>query len=99
MVQLQPWQHKPANTRKTYGNGKNMKMTNALSKQLISIIEPAYLTNLEDEFSGFNKVEVKNLLNYLFQTYSHISSMNLIENNCKFESDWDPTEPWQTVMT
>jgi hypothetical protein len=54
---------------------------------------------LEDEFSGFNKVEVKDLLNYLFQTYRHISSMDLIENNRKFESDWDPSEPWQTVMT
>jgi hypothetical protein len=54
---------------------------------------------MEDKFSGFNKVEVKELLNDLFQTYSHISSIDLIENNCKFESDWDPTEPWQTVMT
>jgi hypothetical protein len=74
-------------------------VTKALRKQLISVIEPAYLTHLEDEFSGFNKVEVKDLLNYLFQTYRHISSMDLIENNRKFESDWDPSEPWQTVMT
>jgi hypothetical protein len=25
--------------------------------------------------------------------------MDLIENNHKFKSDWDPTKPWQTVMT
>jgi hypothetical protein len=74
-------------------------VTKVLCKQLISVIEPAYLTHLEDEFSSFNKVEVKELLNYLLHTYEHISSMDLIENNRKFESDWDPSEPWQTVMT
>jgi hypothetical protein len=70
----------------------------ALRKQLISIIEPAYLIHLVDEFSGFNK-EVKELLNYLLQTYGHIRSMDLIETNQKFKSNWDPTESWQTVMT
>jgi hypothetical protein len=50
-------------------------VTKALHKQLISVIEPAYLTHLEDKFSSFNKFEVKELLNYLFQTYGHISSM------------------------
>jgi hypothetical protein len=74
-------------------------VTKALRKQLIGIIELAYISHLEDEFSGFNNVVVKDLLNYLFQTYGHISSMDLIENNCKFESNWDPTKPWQTVMT
>jgi hypothetical protein len=74
-------------------------VTKALRKQLIGVIEPAYLTHFEDEYSGFNKVEVKDLINYLFQTYGHISSMDLIENNRKFESDWDPSETWQTVMT
>jgi hypothetical protein len=38
-------------------------VTKALRKQLISVIEPAYITHLEDEFSGFNNVEVKDLLN------------------------------------
>jgi hypothetical protein len=74
-------------------------VTEALRKQLISAVETAYITHLEDEFSGFNKVEVRDILNYLFQTYGHITSMDLIENNRKLESDWDPTEPWQTVMT
>jgi hypothetical protein len=74
-------------------------VTKALRKQLIGVIEPAYLSHLEDEYSGFNNVAVKDLLNYLFQNYGHISSMDLIENNRKFESDWNPTEPWQTVMT
>jgi hypothetical protein len=74
-------------------------VTKALRKQLISTVETAYITHLEDEFSGFNKVEVKDILSYLFQTYGHITSTDLIENNRKLESDWDPTEPWQTVMT
>jgi hypothetical protein len=74
-------------------------VTKALRKQLISVVETAYITHLEDKFSGFNKVEVKDILNNLFQTYGHITSMDLIENNRKLESDWDPTEPWQTVMT
>jgi hypothetical protein len=74
-------------------------VTKVLRRQLIGVIEPAYLTHLEDEYSRFNKVEVKDLLNYLFQTYGHISSMDLIENNCKFESNWDPSELWQTIMT
>jgi hypothetical protein len=32
-------------------------VTEALCKQLISAIKPAYIANLEDKFSRFNKVE------------------------------------------
>jgi hypothetical protein len=42
-------------------------VTKALRKQLIDSIEPAYLAHLEDPYSGFNKVPVKNILQEMFE--------------------------------
>jgi hypothetical protein len=84
MVQLQQARQHKEDLRKwrEYEN-----ITKALRKQLISAVEKAYTTHLEDEFSGFNKVEVKDILSYLSQTYGHITSTDLIENNRKLESN------------
>jgi hypothetical protein len=73
-------------------------VTKALRKQLINAIEPAYIAHLDDLFSGFNKVPVKNILLDLFENYGKIRSTDLLANNKRFDEDWVPSETFQTVM-
>jgi hypothetical protein len=37
-------------------------VTKALCKELIDSIDPAYIAHLDNPFSGFNNVQVKNIL-------------------------------------
>jgi hypothetical protein len=70
----------------------------ALRKLLLDAIEPAYIAHLEDPFSGYNKVPVRDILRDLFTNYGKIRSTDLMANNKRFEEDWNPAETFQTVM-
>jgi hypothetical protein len=48
---------------------ENENVTKALRKQILDAIEPAYIAHLEDPFSGFNKVAVRDILQDLFTNY------------------------------
>jgi hypothetical protein len=56
-------------------------VTKALRKQLIDTVDLAYIAHLEDPFSGFNKVMVKDILMDLFENYGKIRSTDLMANN------------------
>jgi hypothetical protein len=73
-------------------------VTKALRKQLIDSVEPAYIAHLEDPFSGYNKVPVKDILLDQFENYGKIRSTDLMANNKRMEEDWDPSETFQTLM-
>jgi hypothetical protein len=77
---------------------EHKNVTKTIRKQLIDSVDPAYLAHLEDPYSGFNKVPVKDILLDLFDNYGKIRSTDLVANNKQFEEDWDPTETFQTVM-
>jgi hypothetical protein len=77
---------------------ENENVTKALQKQLIITIKPAYLAHLEDPFSGFNKVAVRDILHDQFTDYGKIRSTDLMACNKHFEEDWNPSETFQTVM-
>jgi hypothetical protein len=47
-------------------------VTKALRKQLIDAIDPAYIAHLDDPYSAFNKVLVKDILLDLFENYGKI---------------------------
>jgi hypothetical protein len=61
-------------------------------------VEPPYISHLEDPYSGFNKVLVKDLLHDLFQNYGKIQLTDLLANNKKFDEEWDPSETFQSIM-
>jgi hypothetical protein len=73
-------------------------VTKALRKQLIDTVDPAYIAHLEDPYSGFNNVPVKDILADLLDNYGKIRSTDLLANNKRFEEDWDPTDTFQTIM-
>jgi hypothetical protein len=77
---------------------EHKNVTKALCKQLIDSIEPAYIAHLDNPFSGFNKVLVKDILLDLFENYRKIRSTDLLANNKRFDEDWDPSETFQTIM-
>jgi hypothetical protein len=47
-------------------------VSKALRKQPIDAVDPAYITHLEDPYSGFNKVLVKDILSDLLENYGKI---------------------------
>jgi hypothetical protein len=69
-----------------------------LRKQLIDLVETAYIAHLDDPYSGFNKVLVKDILLDLFENYGKIRSTELQANIKRFDEDWDPSETFQTLM-
>jgi hypothetical protein len=69
-----------------------------IDKQIIDSVDQAYIAHLEDPYSGFNKVPVKDLLLDLFENYGKIRSTDLLANNKRMEEDWDPAETFQTIM-
>jgi hypothetical protein len=73
-------------------------VTKALRKQLIDAVELPYITHLEDPYSGFNNVLVKDILHDLFENYGKIRSTNLLANNKKFDQEWDPLDTFQSVL-
>jgi hypothetical protein len=75
---------------------ENENVSKALRKLLIDVIEPAYIAHLEDPFSGYNKVAVRDILQDLFTNYGKIHSTDLMANNKRFEEDL--SETFQTVM-
>jgi hypothetical protein len=77
---------------------EHKNVTKALCKQLNDSVGPAYIAHLEDLFSGFNKVLVKDILLDLFENYGKIRLTDLRANHKRFDKDWDPSETFQTIM-
>jgi hypothetical protein len=62
------------------------------------VIELPYIAHLEDPYSGFNKVLVKDILHDLFENYRKIRSTDLLANNKTFDEEWDPSDTFQSIM-
>jgi hypothetical protein len=49
----------------------------ALTKQIISVLEPTYLDILNDNMVGYANISERDMLDHLFETYGNITSVNL----------------------
>jgi hypothetical protein len=74
-------------------------VTKALRKQIINSVENAYLSPLQNQYSGYNNVDLADMLSYLFTEYGAIDDNDLMANNKKFEEPWDGAEPLENVIT
>ena len=65
----------------------------ALKKQIVTAVEPVFLSPLVDKLAGFGQVYTLTMLRHLFDSYRVINKIDLKENAVKMMGPYDPTEP------
>jgi hypothetical protein len=69
----------------------------ALKKQIITIFEPMYLDNLNDDMVGFANITAREMLDHLFITYGNITAVDLENNFEHMRRAWDPQQPVESL--
>ena len=70
----------------------------ALKKQLINSLDPVYLRARKDRNTGFAKVSLRDLLQFLFDNYGQITPIKLANNNEQIKTAWDPNTPFEMLI-
>jgi hypothetical protein len=69
-----------------------------LKKQIISVFEPMYLDILNDNMVGYANISSRYMLDHLFETYGHITTVNLEINFEHMRRAWDPQQPVESLF-
>ncbi len=65
----------------------------ALKQQLISRISNIYIRTLQDRHTGFANISTRKFIEQLLRTYGNITPTDLAENDIRFKTVYDPSEP------
>jgi hypothetical protein len=71
----------------------------ALKQQLISAISNIYIRTLQDRHTGFANVSTRELIEHLLRAYGNITPTDLAENDTRFKTAYDPSEPIETLYS
>ena len=72
---------------------KYISVDGALKNQIVTAVEPVFLSPLLDQLTGFGQVSALTMLQNLFSSYKTIDEIDLEENSVKMMGPYDPTEP------
>ena len=72
---------------------KYTAVNGSLNKQIVTAVEPVFLSLLVDQLTGFVQVSVITVLQHLFSSYRAINETYLEENAVKIMGPYDPAEP------
>lgn len=70
----------------------------ALRQILIDAIQPIYLEDIADELSRFSLIPVGDMLRHLFTQFGRITVEDLIANDQRMQTPWNPATPFQVVI-
>jgi hypothetical protein len=70
----------------------------ALKNQIIQAIDEIYIESMKDPHTGFARVTIVELLEFLFTEYGDIDYKTLRENDRKMEQPWNVDLPFQTII-
>ena len=73
-------------------------MDGSIKKQIVTMVEPVFLSLLVDQLTGFGQVADITVLQYLFTSYGTIDKIDLEENAVKMMGPYDPIEPLALSM-
>jgi hypothetical protein len=71
---------------------------NALKQQVIASVNSMYLRTLSHRITGFANVTTRQILLHLYQTYGRLSPSDLIANDIKMKSNYDPNQPIEAFI-
>ena len=67
--------------------------------QIIESIPKEYMAAKANKHRGFTGVREREILEHLFTNYGEILAHDLVANRMKLGEEWDPTTPFQTLVT
>ena len=67
-------------------------MDRALKNQIITAVDPVFLSPLVEQLTGFRQVSALTMLQNLFSSYGVIDEINLEENAVNMMGPYNPTE-------
>jgi hypothetical protein len=70
----------------------------ALKKQIISVFEPMYFDNLNDNMVGYANISARDMMDHLFETYGNITAVDLEINFEHMRRAWDPQHPVESLF-
>ena len=65
----------------------------ALRNQVIAAVDPVYLSEKRNRYTGFHQVSTKDLLEHLMQRYGKITPLACKQNKTRFEEPLDTSQP------
>ncbi len=71
----------------------------ALKQQLINAINNICIQTLQDRHTGFANVSTCELIEHLLRAYGNITPTDLAENDTRFKTAYDPSEPIETLYS
>ena len=77
---------------------KYTAMDGALKNQIITAVDPVFLSPLVEQLTGFIQVSALTMLQNLCSSYGVIDEINLEENAVNMMGPYNPTEPIAWVI-
>ena len=77
---------------------KYTAMDGALKKQIVTAVEPVFLSPLVYQLTGFGQVFALTMLQNMFSRYEAIDERNLKENAAKMMGPYNPVEPLDRLI-
>ena len=72
---------------------KYIAVGGAFNKQIITSVEPVFLSPLVDQLTNFGQVTALTILQHIFSRYGEIEEIGIEENAVKIIGPYNPTEP------
>jgi hypothetical protein len=82
--------------RRLYEEGQTVDR--ALTQQIIKTVEKEILNAHCHRITGYAAITARDLIDHLLNTYGRIQPSQLIENDNKFKTTYDPNEPFETLV-
>ena len=68
-------------------------MDGSLKRQIVTAVEPVFLSPLVDQITGFVQVYALTTMKHMFPRYGAIEKIDLKKNAVKMMRPYDPAEP------
>jgi hypothetical protein len=65
----------------------------ALKQQILKAVEDKYTTSLRHHMTGYANVRIRSIIDHLLRTYGRILPSELVENDQRFCTAYNPNEP------
>jgi hypothetical protein len=69
----------------------------ALKQQLLATVHETYYRTLRNRITGFANTTTRQLLEHLYRTYGNITPADLIENDTRMKTSYDPSQPIEVL--
>ena len=63
-----------------------------MKKQIVTAVEPVFLSPLEDQLTSFGQVYALTMLQHIFASYRAIDEIDIKENAVNMMGPYDPVE-------